>query len=226
MPRTLSDEDIQSFRARLCDVATRRFADHGYDGVTLRGLAADLGCSPMTPYRYFANKEEIFDAVRVAAFGRLSERSRELIARYPNPVERVRALAHSYLRFAREEPHAYRIMFQVDRPDVAGSAGLDTLAAQQSSGWEVVREAMAEAVAKGQLVGDPDTLAHIAWVTLHGLVMLHLADRLRLGRELDDIAEAAVDNLHRGASVGAPHPSLAPPRDAVPEDSPRPGDPE
>ena len=49
---------------RTCRVATRRFAEEGFAGVTLRGLASDLGCSPMTPYRYFENKEEIFHSVR------------------------------------------------------------------------------------------------------------------------------------------------------------------
>ena len=71
VPRTLSADEIQAFRADLCAAATRRFAEAGYGGVTLRGLAAELGVSPMTPYRYFRNKEDIFGAVRDAAFERL-----------------------------------------------------------------------------------------------------------------------------------------------------------
>ena len=57
MPRAaLSDHEVERFRDELCRVATLRFAEHGYGGVTLRALAAELGCSPMTPYRYFENK--------------------------------------------------------------------------------------------------------------------------------------------------------------------------
>lgn len=64
-PRPLCPEEIESFREGLCRVATRLFAERGVEGVTLRALARELGCSPRTPYRYFRNKDEIFLAVRV-----------------------------------------------------------------------------------------------------------------------------------------------------------------
>ncbi len=40
--------------------------------MTLRALAAELGCSPMTPYRYFENKAELFAVVRADAFRRFA----------------------------------------------------------------------------------------------------------------------------------------------------------
>ena len=38
----------------------------------MRQLADDLGCSPMTPYRYFRDKDAILAAVRAAAFDRFA----------------------------------------------------------------------------------------------------------------------------------------------------------
>jgi len=49
VPRTLSAEQIEEFRARLCAVAQHRFATEGRDAVSMRQLADALGCSPMTP---------------------------------------------------------------------------------------------------------------------------------------------------------------------------------
>ena len=56
MPRNLSRADVDAFRARLCAVAQKRFAKDGVEGVSMRQLADALGCSQMTPYRYFRNK--------------------------------------------------------------------------------------------------------------------------------------------------------------------------
>ena len=74
MPRAaLREEEIQDFRDRVVEVASALFVARGYEGVTFRALAEGLGCSPMTPYRYFSGKDEIFAAVRAAAYRRFAE---------------------------------------------------------------------------------------------------------------------------------------------------------
>ncbi len=198
MPRTLTQDEVSSFRESLVAAAERRFADHGYAGVTLRALASDLGCSAMTPYRYFENKEAIFAAVRTAAFMRLAEVVDRTALEHPDPIERIRAFGRTYLRFATEEPAAYRIMFELTQstelePDEDG---------QVRRGWEPLVEAIQEAVSAGKLFGDPLDLAHVAWMGLHGLVTLRLADKLMLGRSFEELVEPVIDVFLRGA--GAP----------------------
>ena len=73
MPRVLSEADVVEFRERLCDAAERLFADKGPEAVTMRQLAAELGVSPMTPYRYFKDKDDILAAVRTIGFDRFAE---------------------------------------------------------------------------------------------------------------------------------------------------------
>ena len=119
MPRPLSSEEIQEFRDALCRVAERLFAEHGYGGVTLRAMARELGCSAMTPYRYFENKEAIFTAVRTKAFIRHGEVFEKIAGEHRDPLERLRAYAYAYVGFARDEPHAYRIMFEIAGVDEA-----------------------------------------------------------------------------------------------------------
>ncbi|MDP6541055.1 MAG: helix-turn-helix domain-containing protein, partial [Planctomycetota bacterium] len=63
MPRNLSGEEVEAFRERLRAVAERQFAERGFDGVSLRSITDELGCSRMTPYRYFRDKADIFAAV-------------------------------------------------------------------------------------------------------------------------------------------------------------------
>ena len=53
MPRVLTETDIAGFRERLCELATRIFVERGPENFNMRLLAAELGVSAMTPYRYF-----------------------------------------------------------------------------------------------------------------------------------------------------------------------------
>ncbi len=189
MPRTaLSQSEVDAFRDTLCAVATERFAERGYEGVTLRGLARDLGCSPMTPYRYFENKAEIFAAVRTAAFARFAQALQDALYESPSPAKSLPALCHAYVAFALAEPHAYRIMFELDQGD-SGPEPRET----DLRSWTLMRTAVEHAVSVGMVEGDPEILAHLFWANVHGLVALHLSGMLVLGRNLEELIEALIE---------------------------------
>lgn len=195
MPRlALSETEVEAFREALCASATRLFAEYGYEGVTMRALARDLGCSPMTPYRYFENKAEIFEVVRAAAFQRFASVLGAALDASPNTAESLPALCRAYVAFAIEEPHAYRIMFELDQTNRVESHHGEDL-----RGWLLMRTAVERAVAAGRVEGDPDVLAHLFWSSVHGLVALHLAGMLVLGRDLEELVEAFIERELGGA---------------------------
>ena len=47
MPRHLTAEQVEDFRRDLCDVAASLFASEGYDAVTMKSIAGELGVSAM-----------------------------------------------------------------------------------------------------------------------------------------------------------------------------------
>jgi len=49
-------------RAAILSIARRHFHDHGYGGVSMSAIAADLGGSKGTLWAYFSGKEELFAA--------------------------------------------------------------------------------------------------------------------------------------------------------------------
>jgi AcrR family transcriptional regulator len=189
MPRAaLSQSEVDDFRDALCAYATRLFAEQGYEGVTMRALATGLGCSPMTPYRYFENKAEIFDAVRSAAADRFADALEAAIEGVTQHPDRLQALARAYIRFGLDEPHGYRIMFELDqdqRPETRREEDLRS--------WHVMHRAVEDAVVDGVLQGEPDVVAHLLWSGVHGLVALHLSGMLRLGRSLEELVEAFLE---------------------------------
>src|SRR4051812_16489043 len=51
-------------RAVIVDAARRLYERRGYDAVTMRALAQDIGCSTGSLYTYFRDKDEIFSALQ------------------------------------------------------------------------------------------------------------------------------------------------------------------
>lgn len=220
MPRpALSSDQVEEFRDALCAAATRLFAEHGYEGVTMRALAKDLGCSPMTPYRYFENKAEIFETVRRAAADRFADAIDGAVKRHDAHGPRLVGMCLAYVEFALAEPHAYRIIFELDR-----ARRPDPVSPQEARAWFIMKAAVTRAIEDGVLEGDPNIVAHLLWSGVHGMVALHLAGMLTLGLGLEPLVEAFVarelGGLRDGGNVARlpatrPRPSAVPSRDAA-----------
>src|SRR3954471_12614144 len=108
MPRVLSETDVADFRERLCEAAERLFAERGPDAVTMRQLAAELGVSPMTPYRYFHDKDDILAAVRTNGFNRFAQALETARAGGKSARAKGAAVGEAYLAFAFRHPHTYK----------------------------------------------------------------------------------------------------------------------
>lgn len=178
MPRVLSESDVADFRERLCEVAERLFAEKGPEAVTMRQLAAELGVSPMTPYRYFQDKEDILAAVRTNGFNRFAEALEKAYASVDGARAKGTAVGEAYLNFAFEHPQAYKAMFDLNQPHEENYPELVT-AAHRSR--ETMTGYVKDLVAEGVLSGDPDEIGRMFWAAAHGAVVLELAGKIPAG---------------------------------------------
>ena len=206
MGRTaLSTGEIASLRERTCRAALRLFAANGYDAVTMRAISAEIGCSPMRPYRYFpGGKREILAEVRTRAFRQFADAQETALEMQADSVDRVERLGLAYVRFGLEHPAAYRIMFEIEPPP---EDDYPDLAIQADRAGEPVLAAIREAIADGRFEGDPVVVAQVLWAGLHGLVALHLAGQLRRGHTLEDLLPHLIATLRAGtlAQGGTTH---------------------
>lgn len=178
MPRVLSESDVADFRERLCEVAERLFAEKGPDAVTMRQLAAELGVSPMTPYRYFADKEDILAAVRTNGFNRFADALEGAYASAKGVRAKGAAVGEAYVTFAFEHPQTYKAMFDLNQPHEENypelvAAALRARATQTSY--------VKDLIAEGILAGDPEEIGRMFWAAAHGAVGLELAGKLPAG---------------------------------------------
>lgn len=180
MPRVLSESDVADFRERLCDAAEKLFAEKGPDAVTMRQLAAELGVSPMTPYRYFADKEDILAAVRANGFNRFAlalEQAYAGAASLP-PRARGAAVGEAYLNFAFEHPQTYKAMFDLNQPHEENYPELVAAALRARA---TQTQYVEDLVADGVLVGDPEEIGRMFWAAAHGSVVLELSGKIPAG---------------------------------------------
>ena len=178
MPRVLSDAAVADFRDRLRAAAERLFAERGPDAVTMRQLAAELGVSPMTPYRYFADKEAILAAVRTHGFERFAQALETAYATPGSSRAKGAAVGEAYMDFAFGHPQTYKLMFDLNQPD---EERYPELIAAVARAHETMTRYVKDLVAEGVLAGDPDEIGRMFWAAAHGSVVLELAGKLPSG---------------------------------------------
>lgn len=175
MPRVMTQGEAEAFRHKLVEAAEELIISRGSIEFTMRELAAAVGCSPMLPYRYFKDKDDIIAAVRALAFARFAkalERPRE----GAGPAqERSYGVGEAYVRFAFANPMLYQLMFNAPQGQRGRYPDLDAAGDRARS---TMTDHVRDAVSQGLLVGDPVVIGHVFWAGLHGLIMLQLSGQL------------------------------------------------
>ena len=190
--RARSAEDRDAIRSRLCDAAARLFLEEGEAALSMRRLAAAVGCSAMAPYRHFADKQALVAAIRAQAFNRLAD---ALDSVEQDNRHRAADIGEAYVRFARANPAAYKLMFDLAQPDEAAFPELAAAAARarvSMSGY------VRELVEAGVLAGDPVELGYVFWAAIHGLIVLELAGRIPADPGFEALRRRTLGALMRG----------------------------
>jgi len=146
--------------------------------------------SPMTPYRYFENKEELFAMVRTEAFRRLADAQRDAVAGIEDRADALRVLGRAYVSFALDEPDAYHTMFELLQAPAGTYPELET---EQARAFSYLHAAVKASVEAGLLEGESLPRAHCLWAQIHGLISLHLAGKLVMGCSLEELVSTVLE---------------------------------
>ncbi len=92
VPATPRRRDPERTRARLLEVATREFAEHGYEGARVDRIVRAAEVTPRMLYHYFGNKERLYVAVLDDVYAEIRSGERELRLDEGDPAEAMRRL--------------------------------------------------------------------------------------------------------------------------------------
>ena len=197
-------------RRALLDAGVALAREGGPAAVVLREATRRAGVVPNAAYRHFANRDDLFDAVRGAALGALARAMEREIRRATRGItaapERARAafkaVGTGYVRFAQTEPGLFRAAFAAQpfdvgsaqpRADARGDGGRDP--------FQILCDTLDQLVASGVLCAERRPGAEfLAWSSVHGMAMLALDGPLRgLGAaQVESMADRLVAMVEKG----------------------------
>ena len=159
-----------NLRDVLLDLAETALEARGQENLSLRELASAAQVAPSAPYRHFASRDDLLEALAKAGFERLLVRYQDAAS----AADPVPAVCEAYLSFSRAHPNLFKLMFVSD----AISHGAGSPAMQVGLQSFAVFEDVLRGGMPGSSAEDVRLRALTVWAALHGAALLTNEGRL------------------------------------------------
>ena len=196
-----------NLKQALLERAAEVIAEHGLEGLSLRGLARDLEVSHAAPRRHFPDRTALVGELAKEGFRRAVDAMNDgADAAGADPVARYRALGRSYVRFAREDAAFFRAM---NHPEVRAIRD-DELRTLESEWFTTLRDGAARAQQSGwHPEASPEALVAFSVAGAMGAASVFsdgswssLIDAADVDALADDVLDLIVDRTRTTALPG------------------------
>jgi Transcriptional regulator len=153
-------------RRALIDAARRLLETEGPSALSLRAVAREAGVSPAAPYHHFKDKSELLDAVAHEGWDMLNALMTAARQRETSVRDKLTSLGVAYVRFARDNPALYRVMYDSSRDKESLP---EHVHADGDSAYCQVRDTLTEAGVAPLSELDLELATTAAWCAAHGL---------------------------------------------------------
>ncbi len=107
--------DADRLRGELLAAALALFIEGGLEAVTMRAVAAQVGVSAMTPYRYYADKGHLLRGIWQHALGAAWNGMLGAAQGLPDVRDRIRAQVNAFIDYWEANPQHYRLVYMTEQ---------------------------------------------------------------------------------------------------------------
>jgi AcrR family transcriptional regulator len=159
----------EATRSQLLAIATRMFAERGYEDTSVEAVLREAGVSRGSLYHHFASKEALFEAVAEEVETDVGARTLAAAAGADGPVAALRAGSLAWIRLA-GDPVVQRILL-IDAPSVLGWERWRAMEEQHALGG--IRAILHVIAGQGKLRPElAGTLAHVLLASVNEVALL------------------------------------------------------
>lgn len=195
-------------RQAVLDAAQKLVGEKGIEGLSLRGIARELGYSPAAIYEYFEGLDDIVLTLYFEGTDGLVVEMSNCLSNLPAETDAPTALmevAKVFRDHALSAPELYRFTYNVMKQPKNPDEVTD-----QQTGLGGLISVVTRGIERGELIDVPPfTIALACWTAAHGFVSLEVSDHFTWLRNVgvtdiegDDAVAAVYIRLMRGVVRG------------------------
>ena len=165
-------ERKEKLRGEILAAASKMFADRGYEAVTLREIAKEIGYTHAVIYQHFPDKWHVLVELSRETIGLMVQNFDEIAAKYRSPKERLFATSRGLIQFCIAHPQQFRNVFfgPENRNGVRAGQYIDDIGRPLFGRFVQLFFDVAED--EGLPSKDDAVVAHTWWFSIFGLATL------------------------------------------------------
>src|SRR3979490_1820611 len=165
-------ERKERLRGEIFAAASKMFADRGYEAVTLREIAKEIGYTHAVIYQHFPDKWHILVELSSETIGLMVQDFDAIAAKHLSSKERLFATSRGFIQFCIAHPQQFRNVFfgPENRNGVRAGQYINDIGAPLFGRF--VRLFFDVAKDEGLPSKDDIVVAHTWWYTIFGLATL------------------------------------------------------
>jgi AcrR family transcriptional regulator len=163
--------------AAILDAARAVMRERGVAALSLREVARRISMRAPSLYEYFPSKAALYDALFLAGFRLFAADCEREVLGATSLWELVRSSFEQYMRFAREHPDLYQLLFEHPVPGFVPS---DEAMAEDRALLDRFTQRIADAIEAGEIAPglSASQARDLIIAMMHGLTAQHLANDL------------------------------------------------
>lgn len=166
-----SQEQITASRNVIIQAARDLFAAHGYEGVSMRKIAAKAECLPATLYTLFPSKRHLLHHIWEGIFLDLMTTLETCYNNSPEP-DRLKNLCLTQVDFWLNRPDDCRAIFLIEDHPQSAEEHYFVEDSQAVPQLEIYTRAIKEAQDRGEVrAGNPDEIKNVLLCSILGIAL-------------------------------------------------------
>ena len=188
--------EYEELRERILAAAKNMVRYQGTAALSIRKLAAEIGCAVGTIYNVFSNIDEIILTINSATLAKLQARLLNDTCSEDDALTACIRLSRSYVAFCQEEYHLWSLLIEYR---LAPGNTLPAWYQQQVDELFLLVSRMAEPLTGGEKK-KAERVARVLWAGLQGICSLAVSGKLDAvhAEPADVLAESLARNYARG----------------------------
>jgi AcrR family transcriptional regulator len=175
IPVTKTNYHHGALREALLKATLDLIEQEGIGAVSLRQVARAAGVSPGAPYHHFPDRAALLSTLSDEGFQKLTNTLTEAHATTTTPTAALEAILNAYIKFARENPAYFRLMF---RPELKQSHKTEPGTEAAETAFAILENTISDCLPETRTPAEKSVLAITMWSLVHGYASLWLDGQL------------------------------------------------